>query len=92
VNRADLQTIAQLRLTGAQALYGAGHYCGAYYLMGYAMECAFKASISKQIKEHDFPDKKLVNDSYTHDLKKLLDTSGPKKSLEDAIKANAAWN
>jgi len=35
-------------------------YCGAYYLMGYAIECAFKAAISKQIKEHDFPDKKLV--------------------------------
>jgi HEPN domain-containing protein len=90
VNRGDLQTIAQLRLAEAQTLYKEGHYCGAYYLMGYAVECAFKAAISKQIKEHDFPDKKLVNDSYTHDLKKLHDTSGLKKSLEDAMEANAA--
>ena len=90
MNRGDLQTIAQVRLAEAQTLYKEGHYCGAYYLMGYAVECAFKAAISKQIKEHDFPDKKLVNDSYTHDLKKLLDTSGLKKSLEDAMKANAA--
>lgn len=58
--------------------------------MGYALECAFKAAISKQIKEYDFPDKKLVNDSYTHDLNKLLDRSGLKKSLEDSMKLNAA--
>ncbi len=88
MNRSDLQTIAILRRDEARALHAAGHYCGAYYLMGYALECAFKAAISKQIKEHDFPDKKLVNDSYTHDLKKLLDTSGLKKLLEDAMHGN----
>jgi HEPN domain-containing protein len=90
VNRADLQTIAQVRLKEAQTLFQAGHHWGAYYLTGYAIECAFKAAISKQIKEHDFPDKKLVNDSYTHDLKKLLDTSGLKKPLEDEMQTNAA--
>jgi HEPN domain-containing protein len=90
VNRADLQALAQLRITEAQCLRGAGNYCGAYYLTGYAIECAFKAAIAKQIKEHDFPDKKLVNDSYTHNLEKLLDTSGLKKSLEEAMQASAA--
>lgn len=56
--------------------------------MGYALECALKASIAKQIKENDFPDKKLVNDSYTHDLRRLLDTSGLKQELQDAMDAN----
>ena len=90
MNRTDLQKISKIRLTEGQRLYDAGFYCGAYYLTGYAIECAFKAAISKQINAHDFPDKKLVNDSHTHDLKKLLDTSGLKTRLETAIQANPA--
>ena len=87
VNRADLQNIAQLRADEAQTLQAAGMHCGAYYLMGYAVECAFKAAIAKQIKEHDFPDKTLVNDSYTHVLGKLLDISGLKPRLEEEMKS-----
>jgi hypothetical protein len=29
-----------------------------------------------ELSEHDFPDKKLVNDSHTHDLGKLLELAG----------------
>jgi hypothetical protein len=52
-------------------LFRAKEFSGAYYIVGYAVECALKACIAKQYKRHDFPDKKIVNDSYTHDLKKL---------------------
>ena len=45
---------------------------GAYYLAGYAVECALKACIAKATVRHDFPDKKKVDDSYTHSLEKLL--------------------
>ena len=64
-------------------------YAGAYYLMGYAVECALKACIARQVKEHDFPDKKVVNDSYTHDLEKLLNVSELKNELEKETRANA---
>lgn len=40
-----------------------------------------KACIAKQIKQFDFPDKKLANYSYTHDLVKLLITAGLKQEL-----------
>lgn len=48
------------------------HYDGAYYLCGYVIECALKACIARHTKRHDFPDKKRVVESYTHDLEKLI--------------------
>ena len=78
VNRSDLQKLANVRIDDAGILLTAGRYEAAYYLLGYAVECALKACISKQIREFDFPDKKLVNESYVHDLTKLLNICGIK--------------
>ena len=50
-------------------------WAGAYYLGGYAVECALKACVAKLTKEHDFPDKSLVNRSYTHDFETLIDVA-----------------
>ncbi len=73
MNRGDFQQLATLRLEEAKALLDAGHPAGAYYLAGYAIECALKACISKQTREHDFPPKpRVVNNIYSHDLKTLL--------------------
>ncbi len=88
MNRLDFQLLADLRVADAQALLAAGQFDGAYYLGGYAVECALKSCISSQIKEHDFPDKALVNDSYQHNLERLLDISGVKKQFADRFAAN----
>jgi hypothetical protein len=61
---------------------------GAYYLAGYAAECALKACIAKQTKKHDFPDKNTVNQSYTHDLTQLLKVGGLEASLDKAAKGD----
>ena len=53
----------------------AGYPAGAYYLAGYAVECALKACIAKQTKRGDFPPK-IADNYYTHDLTKLLKTAG----------------
>lgn len=45
------------------------------------MECGLKACIAKRTRQFYFPDKKLANDSYTHDLAKLLITAGLKQEL-----------
>lgn len=76
MNRADLQALAEARLLDGGVLLSAGRYAGAYYMLGYAVECGLKAAIAKQIRQHDFPDRKLILDSYTHDLGRLLDLSG----------------
>lgn len=57
-------------------------YQGAYYLAGYAVECALKACLAQQFQQHDIPDRKLVNDAYTHDLDKLLDLAGLRPALQ----------
>jgi hypothetical protein len=49
---------------------------GAYYLAGYAVECALKACIARKTERHDFPSRQAVNESYSHDVSKLLKASG----------------
>lgn len=96
MNRRDLQILADLRIADAKILIDGSRFSGAYYLLGYAVECALKACIAKQIKEHDFPDKQLVLDSYTHNLEKLLRISGVKLMFDSLIKTNQSfevnWN
>lgn len=71
MNRKDFQALAVLRIREAQILFRAREFSGAYYLAGYAIECGLKACIAKKVRRHDFPDKKTVADSYSHDLGKL---------------------
>lgn len=87
MNRTDLQNIAELRIRESRALLAAGFPDGAYYLAGYAVECALKACIAKRTREHDFPEKKLVNDSHTHDVGKLFQLAELKIELEAAVQA-----
>lgn len=54
----------------------AKYFDGAYYLCGYAVECALKACIARNTRRHDFPDKKTVNDSYSHNLTALVGVAG----------------
>jgi len=72
VNRRDLQALSRIRLVEAKALLRLGHCDGAYYLAGYAAECALKACIAKLTVRHEFPDKKRVDLSYTHKVEDLV--------------------
>ncbi len=81
MNKNDLEKLADIRVKEAQVLLDADYYHGAYYLAGYALECTLKACIAKQVKAFDFPDKKHVQDSYTHDFDKLLKISNLKQKL-----------
>ena len=48
MNRRDLQQLADDRVLDAEALLNAGRWAAAYYLSGYAVECALKARIARQ--------------------------------------------
>src|SRR3979409_2607328 len=91
MNRFDLQTMADERVADAAALLHAGRFQAAYYLCGYAIECALKACIAKKTHEFDFPDRKLVNDSHVHDLAKLLTVSGLAQLLEEDVDGNDSF-
>jgi hypothetical protein len=89
MNKNELESLAAIRIKEAEILLTASCYHGAYYLAGYALECTLKACIAKQVKEFDFPNKQLANDSYTHNLNKLLITAGLKQELTEQEKLNS---
>jgi HEPN domain-containing protein len=88
MNRTDLQEVAKRRLGAAESLLKSQHWDSAYYLAGYAVECGLKACIARQFREHDFPDRKIVNDSYTHDLTKLVKIADLERERERAAEAS----
>lgn len=55
MNRRDLKDLAAIRVREASLLLKNKQYSGAYYLAGYAVECALKACISKETRRYDFP-------------------------------------
>ncbi len=91
MNRRDLQELARERLRDSKALLGKGRYRGAYYLAGYSIECALKACIAKQTKKHDFPDKRVANESHVHDLNKLVGQAGLKALLDAQAQADKSF-
>ena len=64
-------------------------------LAGYAVECALKACIARNVKRGDFPDKEIVMRSYTHDLQQLVIIAGLKAKLDADSKSDpsltASW-
>ncbi|HEX9198822.1 MAG TPA: DNA-binding protein [Acidobacteriaceae bacterium] len=88
MNRNDLQRLAGTRIREAKTLFRAAEYSGAYYLAGYAIECALKACIAKGVKRYDFPEKGLADKVFTHDLPTLLKHSRLNVELEATCKAN----
>jgi HEPN domain-containing protein len=71
MNRADLQRLSNTRIREAKVLFAAGEYSGAYYLAGYAVECALKACYAKGVQRYDFPDKKAQK-IFIHNLPELV--------------------
>lgn len=101
MDRKKLQRIAKARIKDAKALLGRKRWSGAYYLCGYAIECALKSCLLRYLGESGaiFGEpgylKKLA-DCWTHDLVKLVNLAGLDAEFGIARGANAAlenfWN
>ena len=88
MNRTDFQELAETRLADVDTLIKQARYDAAYYLAGYAIECALKACIAKQTREHEFPPRKAA-ELYQHDSQKLLELAGLTRLWLDEIAADA---
>ncbi len=89
MNRKDFQVLSRTRISEARALLKLRHYSGAYYLAGYAVECAFKACIAKETLRHDFPpDRKRTEEIYRHSASELLKAAKLQSFLDAAIDLN----
>ena len=89
MNRSDFQTLAEVRIKESLVLLENQCYEGAYYLAGYAVECALKACIAKNTNQYDFPpDRNTVSRIYSHNLEWLLREA----KLEDAHREEVRLN
>ena len=91
MNRKELQALSRIRLREARALNKLGLKDGAYYLAGYCVECALKACIAKATVRHEFPAKKEVDLSFTHNLRGLLSVAKLEQALVEEAKRDAAF-
>lgn len=87
MNRTDFQILAELRLRESKALLASGFPEGAYYLAGYAIECALKACIARRTREYDFPEKG-AGKYYSHDLEDLIGFAKLRTELEQTLQAD----
>jgi HEPN domain-containing protein len=91
MNRADLQKLSNARIREAQILFAAGEYSGAYYLAGYAVECALKSCFAKSVKRYDFPEKNRADKIFTHKLPELARLANLDADLAVAKQANSKF-
>lgn len=85
ITRTDFRRLSDLRLREAEALLAIGLTEGAYYLAGYAVECALKACICVLSQPDHFPPPASVaNELYSHNLEQLLSRA----LLADALRAD----
>ena len=75
MKREHWQKLAEERATDAKVLLDGGQWAGAYYLAGYAVECALKACILAFVEQNPdvvFRDKKYSGRRWTHDIGNLV--------------------
>ncbi len=95
-SRSDFQNLTDLRMKESQLLLSQKDWDGAYYLAGYAVEFALKVRIISQLMKSDkFPNKKLADNFYKHELTLLrklaelddeMDNDGEVSPLWDIVK------
>jgi len=91
MDRAAWQRLSRLRQREARVLLDAGEFAGAYYLCGYAVECALKACIVRALPARTMPERKDVQAFYTHDLEQLLALTALKPGLMADATRRTNW-
>ncbi len=92
IYRRDFKALADLRADEARILLARGKLQGAYYLAGYAVECALKACVAKKTKRFQFPPKMdYVRELYSHKLNTLVSVAGLDADLKREMDANPAF-
>lgn len=83
MDREGFRRLAGERVAEAEALVAVGLTSGAYYLAGYSVECALKASICQLFGAQELPDKATVDRSYSHNLAQLIKVAGLQGQLDE---------
>ena len=91
-SRADFEKLMDLRMKEAKLLLDQKDWDGAYYLSGYAVEFALKIRIISQLMKSDsFPDKKLAENFYKHELSLLRKLAGLDDEMDNDAAVSPQW-
>lgn len=92
MNQADLQTLAEERIKDAGALLAGSRWAFAYYVAGYAVECALKSCVLARMVDTGwiYQDRANLKDCLTHDFARLVDLAGLTPALNAQLAASAA--
>jgi hypothetical protein len=91
VNRLQWQQLAERWIPDARAMLDAHRWSAAYYVAGYAIECALKSCILKRVvasAELIFEDRRFSEKCWTHSIEELVRLA----DLEAARAADIATN
>lgn len=93
-SRGDFEKLIALRLNEAKFLIDQlQDWDGAYYLAGYAIEFALKIRVIALVMKSDsFPDKKLAEKFYTHDLSELRKIAGFEAEMNNDSVVKPHWD
>ncbi len=93
MNQADLQSLARERILDAQALLDGSRWSFAYYVSGYAVECALKSCLLSRmiLTGWVFQERAKIDDCLTHDFGKLVNLSGLTGELNARLASNSAF-
>jgi hypothetical protein len=92
-SRAVFEKLMVLRLREAKLLLDHKKYDGAYYVAGYVIEFALKIRIISQLMKSDsFPDKKLAENFYKHDLTVLRKAAGLDDEMDNDTAVSPQWD
>jgi hypothetical protein len=80
-SKSQLETVAQCKFDDSLLLFEHGRFSNSFYLAGYAIECALKACIARQLLPETIPDKSFVNAFYTHKFDALIGLAGLRNEL-----------
>lgn len=91
-SRAVFENLIELRMEEAKLLLDQKYWDGAYYLAGYAVEYALKVRmISQLMKSNSFPEKKLAENFYKHELPLLLKSAGLDAEMDNDAAVRTQW-
>lgn len=92
MTRADFQRLADIRVREAKVLLDGGEYDGAYYLAGYAVECALKACIIRMLNtSDDWQEQSFSNQCWSHRLELLMTLADLETEIGSAGRVTGNW-
>jgi HEPN domain-containing protein len=92
-SQSDFEKLMVLRLKEAELLLRHRDWDGAYYLAGYAVEFALKIRVIAQLmKSNSFPDKKLAENFYKHELTLLRKLAELDDEMDNDVAVSPQWD